>query len=332
VTGTANGGAILWDAEQGTEIRRIEGYAGITLLAEFTPDGQYALVGSIDWSTEAGKSDLFLWNLETGDEVYRLEGYRFLVRSMAISPDGHTALVGTTKYPNYPDDPARGDLILWDLETGTMIRRFDNTDSVMDVAFSADGRRALTSSADASFDLSIPELVLWDVTTGKAIREYPAQTADGSYSVVFGPDDQTALNASGDGLLLWDLETGDILRRFVGHEDWIFTLAISPDWRYVVSGESTGIIIVWDFATGRELRRIQAHQATVSNIVFSPDGQSFFTAPVSDQSVVQWAVTDQSLEELIAWIADNRYMHELTCEEREQYDIEPLCADVGGAS
>ena len=34
---------------------------------------------------------------------------------------------------------------------------------------------------------------------------------------------------------------------------------------------------------------------------------------------------NQSLDELIGWIRDNRHLREFTCEERDIYRIEPLC-------
>jgi hypothetical protein len=34
-----------------------------------------------------------------------------------------------------------------------------------------------------------------------------------------------------------------------------------------------------------------------------------------------------SLDELLDWVAANRYVRELTCDERELYRIEPLCEE-----
>jgi hypothetical protein len=34
-----------------------------------------------------------------------------------------------------------------------------------------------------------------------------------------------------------------------------------------------------------------------------------------------------SLDELLDWVAANRYVRELTCDERELYQIEPLCEE-----
>ena len=52
------------------------------------------------------------------------------------------------------------------------------------------------------------------------------------------------------------------------------------------------------------------------------DGRSYFT--IGDPiSVSQWRIDNQ--EELLAWIAENRYVRDLTCDERTTYNIEPLC-------
>jgi len=41
--------------------------------------------------------------------------------------------------------------------------------------------------------------------------------------------------------------------------------------------------------------------------------------------VHQWRVAPPSIEETIEWIEDNRYVRELTCEEKEQYRFGALC-------
>ena len=41
---------------------------------------------------------------------------------------------------------------------------------------------------------------------------------------------------------------------------------------------------------------------------------------------------DLPLDELIDWTHANRYLRELTCDEREQYRVEPLCDAEGGVS
>lgn len=138
---------------------------------------------------------------------------------------------------------------------------------------------------------------------------------------------QTTLSASGDGgLTLWNAETGEIIRRYLGHDGWVWSLDVSPDGRYLLSGSEDGTVILWDFETGEELRRFKGHTALVPGLVFSPDGQTAFSVSL-DGALIEWQIADLPLDELLAWIHANRYVRDLSCEERAQYRVEPYCEE-----
>ncbi|MGC9320612.1 MAG: hypothetical protein ACP5KN_21445 [Armatimonadota bacterium] len=308
----------LWDVESGEVIRRMEEDAvGVCPdCIALSPDGELALVGSADPFGDSGAKSLVLWDVEAGEEVRRFEGHRSEIRSVALSPDGHLALSGSQG--DHGDD-----LILWDVATGEQIRRFDTDDDITSIAFSGDGRRALTGSA------FFKNVSLWDVAAGEEIRRF--EHTNMVFDVAFGPDETTALAASADGsLLLWDIETGDVIRRFLGHDDAVWSVDVSPDGRYVLSGAIDGDIILWDFETAEELRRFTEHAELVTGLAFSPDGQTAFSVSL-DGALIEWQIADLPLEELIEWAYANRYVRELTCEERAQYRVEPLC-DGGAAA
>jgi WD40 repeat protein len=150
------------------------------------------------------------------------------------------------------------------------------------------------------------------------------------FDLAFGPNEATALSASADGsLILWDVETGEVIRRYLGHEDMVWSVDITPDGRYALSGAMDGAIILWDFETGEELRRFDGHTGIVPGLVFSPDGRTAFSVSFDGQ-LIEWQIADLPLDELIEWTYANRYVRDLTCEEREQYRVEPLC-DAGAA-
>jgi WD40 repeat protein len=85
------------------------------------------------------------------------------------------------------------------LATGKQLRTFTgHSDGVASVAFSPDGRTALSSSRDQT-------LKLWEVATGKQLRTFTGHSAM-VFKVAFSPDGRTALSGSSDKTLkLWDL-------------------------------------------------------------------------------------------------------------------------------
>jgi len=320
--GDVNGDAILWDIERSQVIRRLkgEGYPVTPGGVDFSPDGRYALVVSSDVLSTSGANSLVLWDTETGEEVRRFTEHVTYARSAAFSPDGRTVLSGSQSL----EGAKEGDLLLWDLETGQVIRRFDTTDDITSIIFSKDGSRALTGSA------YFANATLWDVGTGQEIRRF-----EGSVSLIltvaFGPDERTILTGSEDGsIILWDVETGQIIRRYLGHQRAVWSIDVShniledTDRHYLISGSENGVVILWDFETGEELRRFSGHTTWVPDVVFSPDGQTAFSVSL-DGSLIQWQITDLPLDVLIQWVLANRYLRELTCDEKAQYLIEPLC-------
>ena len=102
-------------------------------------------------------------------------------------------------------------LILWDVSTGREIRTLEGHSAV---AFSPDGRYALSGSGDKT-------LKLWDISTGREIRTFKGHSSR-VYSVAFSPDGRYALSGSYDNKLkLWDVSTGREIRTFEGHYHYV---------------------------------------------------------------------------------------------------------------
>jgi WD40 repeat protein/serine/threonine protein kinase len=313
ITASSDGTLILWDliAQQPLITLGVDGsgHSAPIWTVEFSPDGRYALSGSDDTTA-------ILWDVDEasptfGQVLRQYSGHADWVNDLTFSPDGRTFLT------------ASGDttLILWDVATGAAIRTFEgHMDAATSVDFSRDGRYAVSSSYDTS-------LILWEVETGNIVHRFGEAVAGHTArvnAVAFLPDDRYILSGADDAtLILWDVETGDLVRRFREHTGGVFALAVSPDGRTALSASGDNTLIRWDIATGVAINRYEGHSEAAAAVAYSPNGHTLLSGSY-DTTLMLWRI--DSLDELFRWIDDNRYVRDLTCSERELYNLAPCGA------
>lgn len=209
----------------------------------------------------------------------RLRGHTGSVENVAVSPDGRHLL------------SCSGDrsAILWDRETGRLIRRLGRGIAPLSaVAFSPDGRRILSGHSDRV-------VRLWDLESGTLVRGLRGHR-EVVFQVAFSQDGQLGYSTSGgtshlaDGtdsaVRVWDLETGREVGQLPGHRGRVFGLAVSPDGRHVLTGGDSRLIL-WDAETRRQIRVVGNHDGTLSAAVFLPDGLRAVSASY-DRTVRIW--------------------------------------------
>jgi hypothetical protein len=133
-------------------------------------------------------------------------------------------------------------------------------------------------------------------------------------------------------LLLWDLASGRSLRRFTGHGDTPWSVAIGPNGDRAFSGGQDKNLILWDMETGTSIHNYEGADSYgpygvdkyETEVTISPDGETAISGE-PDGTVLKWQLTEPSMADLVTWIGNNRYLRELTCQERSVYQIQPLC-------
>jgi len=298
--------AILWDTSTFEVIHRFPGWF---LTAVFLPDGRSAILGGNreEWMVH--------WDIESGEVINRVEATD-PARSdipgdsweLAISPDGNSFFFVTHSPEVYQ----------FDIETLTEIKRFSTSrddESFASIAVSPDGRSALAGSF-------VGDVILFDLDTGEVIRRY--NQVGGANNIDISADGKYFVAAGGDAAVLWDIASGEAIQTFNGHTDWLTGVAFTQDESQIVTSSGDGTLILWDVASGEALRTYSEHDAWVNRLALSPDGELAYST-ADDGTVIVRPITETPVNEILAYIADNRVLQEFTCVERKQYHIVPLC-------
>jgi WD40 repeat protein/HEAT repeat protein len=66
---------------------------------------------------------------------------------------------------------------------------------------------------------------------------------------------------------------GRLVRLFKGHDEHVYSVCLSPDGRYALSGSYDETIRLWSMEKGKELKRFRETGCSVFSVCFSPDGR-----------------------------------------------------------
>ncbi len=147
---------------------------------------------------------------------------------------------------------------------------FHHSKSVLEVAFSPDGKMIATASWDKTARV-------WDLATGQPIGP-PITHRDAVRSVAFSPDGHWLATASNDGTArIWDVASGRPIGPVLEHAGFVFCIAFSPDGRRVVTGCADRGVRVWDALTGARVGQPMLHDDLVFDAAYSPDGKLILT-------------------------------------------------------
>lgn len=276
----------LWSGDNGAAFETYQGQNGAVAAIGFVGDKLVSL--SVDKSA-------VVWNSIPEWSWVRTIGSADMpalvdrVTSLDFSPDGKLLVTGS-------GDPSRsGELKIWNVETGELVREFvdAHSDTVLGVRFSPDGNLIASCGADKF-------VKVFDVASGKFVKSFEGHThhvlgvawrADGKVLASCGADNvikvwdfvtgeqrttiggfgkeitgiafvgetPTVLTSSGDATVrLHNVDNGQNVRNFGGAADFVYAIAATADGKLHLAGGQDGVLRVWNAENAQEVRKFEA--------------------------------------------------------------------------
>jgi WD40 repeat protein/tRNA A-37 threonylcarbamoyl transferase component Bud32 len=213
-------------------------------------------------------------------------------KNLLDSENGSAALVWFARALSLEEDEARQALhrVRFEAvlnECPRIAQLWFHQDNVNGVAFSPDGRWALTASADHTARV-------WDVRTGQPRFDVPLQHDHSIARAAFSADGRRIVTASDDKTAkVWDAVTGRLLATLRGHLGPVRDAHFSPDRTLVVTGSEDKTARLWNSQTGEAFGGPLPHEGVIVCTQFRPDGRQVLTAS-SDGSARLWQVGSSS--------------------------------------
>ncbi|HRY48263.1 MAG TPA: protein kinase [Candidatus Paceibacterota bacterium] len=175
-----------------------------------------------------------VWDLAKREESHTLRGHLVMIERAAFSPDGRRIATAS------PD----GWVKIWSATAGREVLWVGSC--VWGPAFSPDGR--YVSLAGFGYPLKI-----WDTTNGQEVLTFSSRL-HAALMAVFSADGQRVISVGNEKFSrVWDAKTGTLVRTLRGPTNALFSVAVSPDDRWIAAGDLGGNITIW------EANSVQAH-------------------------------------------------------------------------
>ncbi len=275
----------IWNP-QGQLLRELAGAGGELDSVSFSPNSQLIATGG------TGKQ-VQIWNYATGKVVRTISteagsanAHEGTVSSVVFSPDGQVIASGSWDKT----------IKIWNLQGQLVSTLQGHSNRVLGIDFAPDGKTLVSVGADGL-------VIFWQQDARGEFQRQQSWQAPGQdtdkviTSVKFAPNHQAlAVTGTNGRIFLWQRATPNEpwnqapSRDWQVSQDWVLSVAFSPDSRMLAVGNADNTVQVWDLA-GKLIDTFRGHGNLVRAVGFSPDGQ-ILASGSGDSTVKFWRRND----------------------------------------
>jgi WD40 repeat protein len=266
--------------DTGKVVATLAGHADYVRSLAFSPDGKWlAAAGGLSQR----QGEIKIWEVASHRLLHTMTGHSDCIFSVAISPEGK--LLASGSYDK--------SIILWDTATGKNLKTLrDHIDAVFSVVFSPDGKWLASGSQDRTvkiwnvtdgerlYTLGNPA----DSVTSIAFRPRSHQLAAAGYDrtiwvwnlapdagtlaqsliadedailqIAYTPDGKRLITTSSDlSVTIRDADSLNPLATLDKQPDWVETIGISPDGKWLAAGCYNGTLSIYNLQDYEEVGR-----------------------------------------------------------------------------
>ena len=286
LTGTGSATTIcnVFEFPSGKKIHAFTKHQNIVPATAISPNNQLAATGGGD------DKEVYLWDIHTGKVRHKLVGKGKRAWSVGFGKDNASVAWGNEwqqhNLMNYgplqnwlkiptPTQNTRVEYKGTLNQTHHFVRASDQAGQFQ--LRTKDGKTGHDTILEILQNKKVIASIERDTTTGYRHRCY-----------TFTPDQQYIVSGASSGVLtLYKTRSGQKVHDFIGHTGEVWSVAVSPDGKRLVSGSSDQTVKIWDIHSGRNLITLFVGSDD-QWVAWTPSG--YYTASLYGEQYIGWHI------------------------------------------